>query len=148
MTVSLHPLFILQVSKKNRAKERYTYMEKPSKLNTLFAKRVQPFFGKIENSRLFSKFGKKTWWIIAIVSMLVIGGGVTYFQMNSADTQTTTADTLQTTIARKGDLVIYASGTGTLVAMEEVNLGFKTSGQVKEINVEVGDKVAQAMCLQ
>ena len=102
----------------------------------------QPFLGKIEKSRLFKRFGKKTWWGIAIVLVLMIGGGVAYFQMNSAETQTTETDTLQTTIARKGDLMIYASGTGTLIAVDEVDLGFKTSGQVKKINVEVGDTVS------
>jgi len=117
------------------------YMEKQSKFKTLFAKRVSPFLGKIESSRLFSRFGKKTWCIIVIVLVLLVGGGVAYFQMNSTDTQTTATDTLQTTSARKGDLVIYASGTGTLIAVHEVDLGFKTSGQVKEINVAVGDTV-------
>ena len=116
-------------------------MEKSPKLNTLVARKVSPILGRIESSKLFSRFGKKTWWIIFIVVALMIGGGVAYFQMNSADTQTTATDTLQTTIARKGDLVIYASGTGTLIAVDEVDLGFKTSGQVKEINVAVGDTV-------
>jgi RND family efflux transporter MFP subunit len=97
---------------------------------------------KIEHSRLFSRFGKKTWWIIIIIAILLAGGGVAYFQINSANAQATTIDTLQTTVARKGDLVIYASGTGTLTALDEVDLGFKTSGEVKEINVEVGDKVS------
>jgi RND family efflux transporter MFP subunit len=90
---------------------------------------------------LFSKFKKRTWWIIVIIVGLIAGGGVVYYETNSTDTQTATTDTLQTIIARKGDLTIYASGTGTLIAMDEVDLGFKTSGQVKEINVEVGDSV-------
>jgi RND family efflux transporter MFP subunit len=37
--------------------------------------------------------------------------------------------------------VIYASGTGTLIASDEVSLAFKTSGEVTELNVAVGDKV-------
>jgi HlyD family secretion protein len=97
---------------------------------------------KIEHSKLFSRFGKKTWWIVVIVAILLAGGWIAYFQINSANAQATTTDTLQTTVARKGDLVIYASGTGTLTALDEVDLGFKTSGEVKEINVEVGDKVS------
>jgi len=117
------------------------YMEKQTKPNTIVAQKFHLFLGRIEKSRLFSKFGRKTWWIISVVALLMIGGGVAYFQMNSADTQTAAADTLQTTTARKGDLVIYASGTGTLVALDEADLGFKASGQIKEINVKVGDKV-------
>ncbi len=112
-------------------------METLSKFNVRFTKGV----GKIEGSRLFSKFGKKTWWMIAVVALLVIGGSVAYYQMNAVDTETAATDTLQTTVARKSDLVLYASGTGTLIAVDEVDLGFTTSGQVNKINVEVGDTV-------
>jgi RND family efflux transporter MFP subunit len=38
-------------------------------------------------------------------------------------------------------LVLTASGTGTLIANNEVTLAFKTGGQVTAINVEVGDQV-------
>jgi HlyD family secretion protein len=113
-------------------------MKEPTKIKAS----IQSFFAKIEKSRLFSKLGKKIWWIIGIIAILMIGGGVAYYQMRSTNTQTLTANTLQTTVARKGDLVIYASGTGTLIAINEANLGFKTSGQVKEINVKVGDTVS------
>jgi HlyD family secretion protein len=109
-------------------------MKMPSKIDAVL--------GKIEKSRLFKKYGKKTWWGLALVLLLAVGGGVTYFQMNTGETQTTEADTLKTTIARKSDLVIYASGTGTLISMDEVDLGFKTSGQVLQINAGVGDTVS------
>ncbi|WP_345319554.1 biotin/lipoyl-binding protein [Candidatus Villigracilis proximus] len=112
-------------------------METLSKFNVRFTKGV----GKIEGSRLFSKFGKKTWWMIAVVALLVIGGSVAYYQMTAVDTETATTDTLQTTVARKSDLILYASGTGTLIAVDEVDLGFTTSGQVNKINVKVGDTV-------
>lgn len=117
-------------------------MKMPSRINTFFTQKVQPFFGKIEKSRLFKKFGKKTWWGLALVLILAIGGGIAYFQTKATKTQTAETETLQTTIARKSDLVLYASGTGTLIAVDEVDLGFKTSGQVQTINVEVGDKVS------
>lgn len=113
-----------------------------SKTSSLFLRKIQPFLGKLEKSRLFKKFGKKTWWGIALVLVLAIGGGVAYFQINATKTQTTETETLQTTVARKSDLTLYASGTGTLVALDEVDLGFKTSGQVQQINVEVGDQVS------
>ena len=111
-------------------------MEALSKLNVRFKKSV----GKIEGSRLFLRFGKKTWWMMAIAALLVIGG-VAYYQVNAVDTETATTDTLQTTVVRKSDLILYASGTGTLIAVDEVDLGFTTSGQVNKINVEVGDTV-------
>lgn len=97
--------------------------------------------GKMEKSKLFAKFGKKTWWVVLAFFVLIVGGGVTYYQVNSASVQTESTETLQTSIARKGDLTIYASGTGNLTALDEVDLGFKTSGQVSQINVSVGDVV-------
>lgn len=66
--------------------------------------------------------------------------GITYFQMTQSKTVATT-ETMQTTIARRSDLVLYASGTGTLISKDEVDLGFKSNGQVQIINVRVGDEV-------
>jgi RND family efflux transporter MFP subunit len=105
--------------------------------------KIKAILEKVEESRLFKKFGKKTWWGIVLVLILAVGGGAAYFQMNTAKTQTAAAETLQTTVARKSDLVIYASGTGTLISMDEVDLGFKTSGQVLKINAEVGNVVGK-----
>jgi RND family efflux transporter MFP subunit len=73
--------------------------------------------------------------------IFAVGGGVFYFQKNASKTQTIETETLQTTTARTGDLTLYASGTGTLIAVREVDLRFTAEGDVKEINVEVGDKV-------
>lgn len=86
--------------------------------------------------------GKKTLWVVLFLALAALGGGYYYYQTVylAAQSATTTA-TLQTATARKGDLVIYASGTGTLVALNEADLSFKTSGQVKEISVKVGDVV-------
>lgn len=111
-------------------------------INSFFLKiKDHPLVGKMEKSKLFARFGKRTWWIILAFFVLTVGGGVTYYQVNSASAQTESTETLQTSIARKGDLTIYASGTGNLTALDEVDLGFKTSGQVSQIDVSVGDLV-------
>ena len=47
----------------------------------------------------------------------------------------------------RGDLVISASGSGTLVPAREVGVGFKNGGTVKEILVQVGDVVEQGQTL-
>lgn len=113
-----------------------------SKLNSFFLKiKEHPLVGKMEKTKLFTRFGKKTWWIILAVFILTVSGGITYYQVNSASEQTESTATLQTSVARKSDLTIYASGTGSLTALDEVDLGFKTSGQVSQINVSVGDLV-------
>ena len=77
----------------------------------------------------FSKFPKRTLWIILVVAILAGGGGYAYYQRVYLPQQTTDEPTMQTATARQGDLVIYASGTGTL------------------INVKVGDTVEAGQLL-
>ena len=67
--------------------------------------------------------------------------------MFSSQTSTTQDSTLQTAKATKGDLVLYANGTGTVIPEAESALGFNTNGQVKEINVKVGDTVKAGQVL-
>jgi HlyD family secretion protein len=86
-------------------------------------------------------------WILLIVLILAGGGGYAYYRMIYLPQQTTDLPTMQTAIARQGDLVIYASGTGTLVPAAEASFGFSASGQVSKINVQVGDKVEAGQLL-
>ncbi|MFL7869979.1 MAG: efflux RND transporter periplasmic adaptor subunit, partial [Anaerolineales bacterium] len=95
-----------------------------------------------------SKFSRRTLWIILVVLVLAGGGGYAYYRMVYLPQQTTADEpTMQTATARQGDLIIYASGTGTLVPADEASFGFNTSGQVSKINVKVGDKVEEGQLL-
>ena len=89
----------------------------------------------------FSKVPKRAVWIILAILILAGGGGYAYYRMVYLPGQTTDEPTMQTATARQGDLIIYASGTGTLVPAAESSFGFNTSGQVSKINVKVGDTV-------
>ncbi len=80
-------------------------------------------------------------WILLAVVLAAAGGGYFYYAAASQPAQTTDEEQVRTTTARQGDLVIYASGTGTLVAAAEVDLSFGISGVLKEINVQTGDLV-------
>ncbi|NIM94644.1 MAG: hypothetical protein GTO18_13165 [Anaerolineales bacterium] len=42
---------------------------------------------------------------------------------------------------RLGDLILFASGSGTLIAADEIELAFCVSGPVAELNVAVEDEV-------
>jgi len=48
---------------------------------------------------------------------------------------------LQTAVVRRGDLALFASGSGSLIPGREVELGFGANGPVAELNVRAGDVV-------
>ena len=48
---------------------------------------------------------------------------------------------LQTATVRSGDLVLLASGSGTLLAESEIRLGFGDEGTIAALHVKVGDQV-------
>ena len=73
--------------------------------------------------------------------LLVIVGGVSAYKFIYLPSQAPTEATVQTSVVRQGSLVISASGTGTLIAKDEVDLAFETGGKVTSINVKVGDQV-------
>ena len=102
---------------------------------------------KTKKSTLLSKFSRRTLWILLVVVVLAGGGGYAYYRMVYLPQQTTDEPTMQTATARQGDLIIYASGTGTLVPAAETSFGFNTSGQVSKINVKVGDIVEAGQLL-
>ncbi len=49
----------------------------------------------------------------------------------------------QTSIVRQGDMTISATGTGSLVAGNSVDMSFSTEGIVEELLVKAGDKVTK-----
>ncbi len=54
---------------------------------------------------------------------------------------------LQTAKVRVGDLVVTASGAGTVIPSAEIDLGFRSPGVLTELNVAVGDTVQAAQVL-
>ena len=127
VTISLHLITILQVKKNTRLH---------GKVSQLAAK---------QGSSLSSQAGK----IISIVvgiAILASVGGYFYYSKVSSNPSTTTQQT-QTAVVRRGDLVVSASGSGTLAAASSATFGFDTSGQVTQVNVKVGDQVEAGQVL-
>ena len=81
------------------------------------------------------------WIILAVVVIAAAGGGYYYWTQQQAKTTTSSAARLSTSVARRGTISLLASGTGTLVAAQEVNLNFPTSGTVATVNVKPGQTV-------
>jgi len=103
---------------------------------------------KLNTPAFLTKLPKRILWIVLIIIVLAGAGGFTYYRMfYNNPTEQTNENELQTATVRSGDLVIYASGSGTLVAASEASFGFDTSGQVKESHVSVGDVVEAGQLL-
>lgn len=78
---------------------------------------------------------------IALVILLVGTGSFIYYKLVYQPSQSASqALAMQTATVRQGDLVVSASGTGTLTA-EEMELGFTSGGEVTKLLVKAGDQV-------
>jgi multidrug efflux pump subunit AcrA (membrane-fusion protein) len=90
---------------------------------------------------------KGFWFIIVSVIVLGVGGYFYYNNVYSADTPEEGAAPLQTAVARRGDLTIFAGGAGQVVPAAEISLGFQESGVLSEMLVRVGEEVQQGQVL-
>jgi len=91
---------------------------------------------------------KKTILIVSLVALLATGG-YAYYALVYSPSQTVQASetSLQTATVRRGDIAITAQGGGTLVPAVQLDLDFRTSGVLAEINVAVGDRVEAGQVL-
>jgi HlyD family secretion protein len=93
-----------------------------------------------------SKTRRKTWLVITItiLAVLAVGGGTAWYFLGNtgqAKTKTQAGSTTRTAVVKRGDLSQTASGSGTLVSNQVVNMSFSTGGKVAELNVKLGDRV-------
>ena len=81
-------------------------------------------------------------WIILV---LVIGSAAAWYFYSGKDAGASlpalSGSTTRTAVVERGDLVLTASGSGTLVTNLAVNMSFSTGGKVAELNVKLGDTV-------
>jgi len=84
---------------------------------------------------------RKTIWGITVIVLLAVAGAYIYYNKTHDVAQSITGFNSQTAIIRRGDLVVSASGTGTLIAQTDASFGFETSGQITQVYVKVGDQV-------
>jgi len=92
---------------------------------------------------------KKSFWIVASLAALALaaGGYYIYTTRLAAAAEPTETESLQTAVASQGDLVILASGTGSIVPAKEISLGFDESGTLIELSVQDGDNVTTGQVL-
>lgn len=106
---------------------------------------MAPQSGQGVKVTMFSKLNKKQ-YLIALSFILLGVLGFAYYQLIYLPAQTPAdtsipAQNTQTTMVQQGDVVIYARGTGTLITLNDIKLGFGTSGPIYELNAKPGDEV-------
>ena len=86
------------------------------------------------------------WSIVGLLVVVITVGLALYaFDVKANEpepTAETRTATTQTAVASRGDLVVFASGTGEVVPLKETTLSFDEQGTLVEILVGVGDQVA------
>ncbi len=95
----------------------------------------------------------KSKFVWAVLFILLAGGGAAawYFLGGPGSPYVASAAAAtpdyHTATVRQGDLKISATGTGTLIASQSVDLSFSVSGAVTEVDVKVGDHVTSGQVL-
>jgi len=85
--------------------------------------------------------------ITLVVLAVVTGGAYVYYLRWYLPAQAAPAPTLQTARVRTGDILITASGTGTVVPAAQVDLAFRSGGLLANLDAEVGDRVEKGQVL-
>jgi HlyD family secretion protein len=82
-------------------------------------------------------------WIAALAVLLVVAGGYSAYRVVTAQASADagSAPQVQTAVARQGDLMVFASGAGSVVPATEIGIGFEESGTLSELLVKAGDRV-------
>ena len=89
-----------------------------------------------------SRRRKRRWLIVVVLLLLVAGGGGYYYYSKVyLPSQTSAGPSYQTTRVRQGDLIISATGAGSVIPASERAIGFRSSGLLTELAVSVGDRV-------
>ena len=85
-------------------------------------------------------------WILLSLAVLIIalGGAAYYYVATNTSAQ---EETVPTSTIGTGDILLSATGLGTLVSREEVSFGFKDGGTVSEVLVGLGDHVEAGQVL-
>ena len=92
-----------------------------------------------------SKRRTNQWIILALILLVVmISGGVYYFKTTQTKNQQTT---VETSTVGTGNIILTATGVGTLIPQNEVSFGFKNSGEVSEVLVSLGGSVKAGQVL-
>lgn len=78
---------------------------------------------------------------IGFLIIVVVSIAAYYFRTSSAANTTGEEPEIQTSLARQGDIIVSATGAGTVIPASEIALSFGVAGVIQDLNVRVGDNV-------
>src|SRR5258706_2917094 len=84
-------------------------------------------------------------WSMIALTIILIGAGYTYY--TKLQSSSNSATPISTTRISTGDIVLAATGPGTLIPNQQVSFGFKKSGKISEVLVKLGDQVKAGQVL-
>jgi multidrug efflux pump subunit AcrA (membrane-fusion protein) len=86
---------------------------------------------------------KRMIWVVLILAAAAGAAGYYYYDTQVVDASASEAEEpqMQTAVASTGDLSVLASGTGSVIAADEIELGFEESGTLADLYVSVGSEV-------
>ena len=87
-----------------------------------------------------SRKRRALWITLVAVLLLAAGGGYYYFKLR-ATAQPEQGPEIQSTRARRGEIVISATGAGTVIPAAEIDLSFDSGGTLVELNAEISARV-------
>ncbi|HUE98588.1 MAG TPA: efflux RND transporter periplasmic adaptor subunit [Anaerolineales bacterium] len=89
--------------------------------------------------RKASKRVTNRWMILSLIVLAVVLSGAiyTYSTMQTSSEE----NVIETSTIDTGDIILSATGLGTLIPSEEVSFGFKNGGEVSEVLVSLGEQV-------
>jgi len=87
---------------------------------------------------------KNRWMIFSLLAVVLIFAGVFYYYRTKPATK---ENVVQTSTIGTGNIILSATGLGTLIPSNEVSFGFKQSGQVSEVLATLGEKVEAGQVL-
>ena len=92
------------------------------------------------------------WVWSGIILILVVGSGAAWYSLGGSanlfqsGAAAATPD-FHTAVVRRGNISLSASGTGTLIASQSVDLSFSSKGVAAQVNVKAGDTVKAGQVL-
>jgi len=95
-----------------------------------------------------SKRSKKNRWLDpSLIVLVLVAGGAGYYYINNLKTTANNETSIPTSTIGTGDIILSATGPGTLIPNEEISFGFENSGKVSEVLVSLGDEVQAGQVL-